>query len=219
VRWGINMPPTRASPSTSHCHYHLAFSLQNLYLNQEAYYYYHYSPIMESSEVTTASLVGKFFHFLSHATTTGFPYRNTNPTSRNSNYIQKQPIMAPRRRPNLRDIIPPPTASNTLFNTPSTPSPASSSSTPASDLSLPDTPGTPKSPHEEKSQILTTDCYLDREQKYCGEMLTRFRNIVNLAGTRKEEDDGSMATREGAASAGLRREVESWAFVSIYVTG
>ena len=50
------------------------------------------------------------------------------------------------------------------------------------------------------------------------EMLTRFRNIVQLASSNKEvEDDGSMATREVAASEGLRMEIESLALVSYFI--
>jgi hypothetical protein len=45
-------------------------------------------------------------------------------------------------------------------------------------------------------------------------MLSRFRTLVNLASTKRPaEDDGSMATREVAASEALKMEVESLALV------
>lgn len=125
--------------------------------------------------------------------------------------------MAPQRPPSLPDIQIPSWATFTTptNSTPSTPSIYASLS---STLSLPSTTRVPKSPRLEQPTLLTTTFYLDREQKGTADMLTRFRALVMLANKQGvEDDDGSRATREMAASEALGMEVESRALVSVGV--
>jgi hypothetical protein len=127
--------------------------------------------------------------------------------------------MAPQRPQNLPDIhVPPNTSeknSKAITNTPTSVSQQSIYTDLKSTLAIPNTTIPPKSPRQEHPARLTSDFYLDRENKYTAEMLSRFRTLVFLANTQEKStpQDESGAAKEVAASEALRMEVESLALV------
>ncbi|TVY39398.1 hypothetical protein LOCC1_G004564 [Lachnellula occidentalis] len=102
----------------------------------------------------------------------------------------------------------PSTDPTTPIMTPDTPSPQVSTSPPRTVV----VSAEPTSTSTTKTKTDKTSSLLDREERAIANMLTRFRNLVQLAAMQKD-DKGDSATQEVAATQAFALEVESAALV------